>query len=112
MIGKLIGDIMRHYIPLHLRFCHSQNIIPTIHFPRMWLLWLPSLDCQKKEGVAISRSNDATFKGQLGSVLAGAGRESNRATRGGEVKVGGVNVSCVWNVRGMGKNEVTITAQS
>ena len=106
MIGKLIGDIMRHYIPLHLRFCHSQNIIPTIHFPRMWLLWLPSLDCQKKEGVAISRSNDATFKRQLGSVLARAGWESNRAARGG------VNVSCVRNSRGMGKNEVTITAQS
>ena len=54
--------------------------------------------------MAISRSNDATFKRQLGSVLAGAGWESKRA--------GGVNVSCVRNVRGMGKNEVTITAQS
>ena len=56
--------------------------------------------------MAISRSNDATFKRQLGSVLARAGWESNRAARGG------VNVSCVWNVRGVGKNEVKITAQS
>ena len=56
--------------------------------------------------MAISRSDDATFKRQLGSVLARAGWESKRAARGG------ANVSCVWNVRGMGKNEVTITAQS
>ena len=56
--------------------------------------------------MATSRSNDATFKRQLGSILAGADWESNSAARGG------VNVSCVRNVRGMGKNEVTITAQS